>query len=87
MAVYLAAVGIVSYIAYATDNSGFWLVAAGMAAFTGFYWFDTYETAQGLAFGLLFLGYSLVCFSIAFISLFTSIKARLRKILNIEGGY
>jgi len=77
MALQLAALAIVSLVAILTKNSIFWLVAAGMAVFTGFYWYDLFVTNLGLSFGLMFLVYGLNCFGIAFISLFI----RLRELL------
>ena len=65
MALQLAALAVVSLIAHLEKNAAMWVIAGAMAAFTGFYWFDTFETNLGLAFGICFLIYCLVCFSIA----------------------
>jgi hypothetical protein len=70
MALQLAAVAIVSLMAHLENNAVLWLIAGGMAVFTGFYWFDTFVTNLGLAFGICFLVYGLTCFSIAFRKMF-----------------
>ncbi len=79
MALQLAALAVVSLVAILTKNSVFWLVAAGMAVFTGFYWYDTFVTNLGLAFGLMFLVYGLNCFAIAFIHLFIRFRELLAR--------
>lgn len=76
MALQLAAVAIISLMAHLENNAVMWLIAAAMAAFTGFYWFDTFTTNLGLAFGLCFLAYSLTCLTIAFINMFKIVRDR-----------
>lgn len=76
MALQLAAVAVVSLIAHLEKNAVMWMVAAGMSVFTGFYWFDTFTTNLGLAFGILFLIYGLNCFAIGFVSMFIAIRDR-----------
>lgn len=71
MALQLAALAVVSLIAHLEKNAILWIIAGAMAAFTGFYWYDTFVTNLGLAFGLCFLIYSLTCFSIAFRLMFS----------------
>lgn len=76
MILYLAALATVSLIAHLEKNSIMWMVAGAMSVFTGFYWYDTFVTNLGLAFGICFLVYGLTCFSIAFINLFVTIRDR-----------
>ncbi len=70
MALQLAALGVISLIAHLEKNSVLWMVAGAMSVFTGLYWYDTFVTNLGLAFGLCFLVYGLACFSIAFRHMF-----------------
>lgn len=70
MALQLAALAVVSLIAHLEKNSVLWMVAGAMSMFTGFYWYDTFVTNLGLAFGLCFLVYGLTCFGIAFRGMF-----------------
>lgn len=74
MALQLAALAVVSIMAHLENNAVFWMLAGAMAVFTGLYWFDTFVTNLGLAFGICFLIYGLVCFSIAFRKMFERAK-------------
>lgn len=70
----LIALGIISLMAHLEKNAIIWMVAAAMATFTGFYWPDTFTDSPGLAFGICFLIYALICFSIAFKLMFSRPK-------------
>ncbi len=66
MALQLAALAVVSLMAYLEKHAVFYMIAAAMSLFTGFYWFDRFTDNLGLTFGICFMVYALVCFERAF---------------------
>ncbi len=66
MALQLAALAFMCLMAHLEKNAIMWIVAGAMSLFTGLYWFDTFVTTLGLAFGLCFMVYGLVCFAVAY---------------------
>lgn len=55
-----------SVMAFRILHPVLFMLAAGTALFSGFYWFDTYDTTYSLAVSLCMIIYSLVCLGFAY---------------------
>jgi len=65
-----AAVVFFSVLAFWKSNAIMFMVAGGASLMLGLYWFDVYISGIGLTLSLVFIGYSLVCLSLAFKCIF-----------------
>ena len=59
--VFLTPLIFLSVLAFWKYNALIFMLAAGMSAITGLYWYDVYTTNWGLAIGILLVAYALVC--------------------------
>ena len=66
----LAALGLISVLAFWKPSPHLFMVMAGMALMIGLAWFDIYTNELGLGISLGLIGYSFTCIGFAYQQIF-----------------